>query len=199
MNYIETICMEDGCPKLLPLHAQRMEKTCQEVGIATPNLPDIQALCPPLLSSGLTKCRVVYGATGIIETSFSAYTPRRIDSLRLVTAPKELDYHLKMEDRSALNKLHNLRNGADEIIIVRDGLLTDTSYTNIILHINEDLLTPRLPLLKGVQRGQLLKEGVIQEADLKIEDLKRAKEIILINAMLPLHRAQRIEPSCVFL
>lgn len=195
MCYIETIRIEDGLPYLLALHQERMSRTCGEKGFPLPEIPCLTNLCPPELMCGMTKCRILYGKEGISDVSFSPYTPRQISSLRIVTAPADLDYHLKQADRSSLEALLMQKGEADEIIILRNGLLTDTSYTNLLLHIGGELLTPRVPLLEGVQRRYLLQSGQIRSADLQIEDLKKAEEILLINAMLPLGHTIRIHPS----
>lgn len=60
-----------------------------------------------------------------------AVCSREIRSLRLVAADDELDYHLKYADRSALARLLQRRDDCDEILIVRDGAITDTSYSNV--------------------------------------------------------------------
>ncbi len=39
MRYIETICICDGHPLLLPLHIRRMQRTAREKGFALPPLP----------------------------------------------------------------------------------------------------------------------------------------------------------------
>lgn len=195
MRYIETICICDGHPLLLPLHIRRMQRTAREKGFALPPLPDLAHLCPSALTSGTTKCRLLYNVEGIAEIDFTPYIPREINSLRIIEAPSELDYHLKYADRSALHRLLDQRGEADDVLIIRDGLLTDTSYTNLILRFGEQLLTPRRPLLEGVQRQHLLQAGIVHQADLRMEDLQRSDEILLINAMLPLERAIRIQPS----
>lgn len=199
MHYIETIRIEDGLPYLLPLHQERMIRTCNEMGFHFSEIPCLTDLCPPELMRGMTKCRILYGKDGISDVSFSTYTPRKISSLRIVTAPADMDYHLKQADRSSLEALLMQKGEADEIIILQNGLLTDTSYTNLLIRIGGELLTPRAPLLEGVQRRYLLQSGQIQPADLQIEDLKKAEEILLINAMLPLKHALRIHPSQIFL
>ena len=69
-----------------------------------------------------------YDGQGITLVRADEYCMRAISSLRLVTCD-DIDYAYKSADRSRLG----LRGNADEIIIVRNGLLTDTSYSNIAL------------------------------------------------------------------
>jgi len=44
-------------------------------------------------------------------------------------------------------------------------------------------VTPASPLLPGIKRNQLIKEGKLVEGKLKVTDLKRFKSCCLINAL----------------
>ena len=123
--------------------------------------------------------------------SYAPYHRRTIQSLRAVAAPA-LDYHLKWADRAALQALLALRGDADEIVIVNEeGLLTDSSYTNIALRQGNCWYTPRVPLLAGVQRAHLIAEGLLTPRDIPLAELSAYDRIALINAMMPW--AERIE------
>lgn len=185
--FIETIRVVGGEFRLLPLHQERMEATCREVfGCDAPGLP----LAPACASGDVLKCRVTYGRE-IQKIEYEPYTPRPVESLRIVEGARELDYHLKSADRTALLQLHGLRNGCDEVIIVRDGLLTDCTYANLLCHTSDGrLLTPSTPLLKGVMRRSLLDSGKVDAVELTAADLLpgnplRIVGVSLINAMLP--------------
>ena len=85
-----------------------------------------------------------------------------------------------------------MRGDADEIVIVNEeGLLTDSSYTNIALRQENRWYTPRVPLLAGVQRAHLIAEGVLTPRDIPLVTLSAYDRIALINAMMPW--AERIE------
>ncbi len=134
--------------------------------------------------NGLFKCRVIYG-NELSDASFSPYTPRIIRSLKLVHH-NTIDYAWKYEDRSALNDLLAQKAAADEIIIVKNGYLTDSSYSNLAFYDGTTWFTPENPLLKGIQREYLLQQGKLQTAPLRVEDLESFSQIALINAMLEL-------------
>ena len=44
--------------------------------------------------------------------------------------------------------------------------------------------TPRHPLLPGTKRAALLDKGMIQKADITLEDLRNANKVSLFNAMI---------------
>ncbi|RZD16057.1 MAG: hypothetical protein EVJ46_07655 [Candidatus Acididesulfobacter guangdongensis] len=74
-----------------------------------------------------------------------------------------------------------------DILIVKKGLITDTSYSNIILYDGKEWVTPESYLLNGVKRRYLLNECIIKEIKVRTADLKNFKKISLINAMLEPH------------
>lgn len=188
--FIETIRFADGVFHNLELHQQRMDRTCSEAfGTKAPSLV-LSAPGEDAQSRNMVfKCRVTY-SRNIEKIEFEPYTPHLPRSLRLVECDV-IDYHLKYADRSRLGELKTLAEGCDDILIVRNGLLTDTSYANIILHTPEGLLTPSVPLLAGVMRQRLIADGTISCAELSPSDLLpdnplRGYAVSIINAMLPL-------------
>lgn len=62
----------------------------------------------------------------------------------------------------------------DEIIIIKNGLVTGTSFTNIAIYKDGKWITPKHPLLLGTKRAALLEKGIIQEADITVDDLMKA-------------------------
>ena len=114
---------------------------------------------------------------------FAPYKMKEIHSLKVVE-DNNIDYTYKSTDRSALNALVAQKDDCDEIIIVKNGLITDTSFTTLALFDGNRWLTPKHPLLQGTKRAQLLEAGIIQEADLTPEDLRKAEKVSLFNAMI---------------
>ena len=205
MTYIETIRLENGRFHLLKLHQQRLTATVRELYACDIDVPDIRTALDSIGSipkNGTYKCRILYDTT-ICEIEFQAYQTRTVKSLKVIESDSSLDYHLKSSDRSALSVLASRKGSCDEIIIVRNGLITDTSYTNLVFHGKNGLYTPRQPLLKGVMRHYLLNKRTIQEIDLSPEDIAPANrlgitKVSLINAMLPLESAPVIPISEIY-
>ena len=79
---------------------------------------------------------------------------------------------------------NNTRDSNFDILIVKNGLITDTSYSNIILYDGKEWVTPESFLLNGVKRQHLLNKCIIKEMKVRTVDLKNFKKISLINAML---------------
>lgn len=108
---------------------------------------------------------------------------RQIHSLKVV-CDDDIEYNYKSTDRSRLNALVEKKGCCDEIVIIKNGLVTDTSFTNIAIYDGTSWLTPKHPLLAGTKRACLLDRGAIKEADITINDLMRAKRLRLFNAMI---------------
>ncbi len=181
--FIETMRIENGNIANLPFHINRMRQTTLEVFHTEPVLTPVNNLVIP---PGSQKCRIIYGRE-IKSIEFSNYHPRQIHTLQLVEASADLDYHLKYADRSQLTKLFEQRNDCDEILIIKDGLITDTSFSNIVLTDGQRFVTPTSYLLPGTMRAALLQSGAITATQIRPDDLHRYTHIALINAMLPLH------------
>ena len=89
----------------------------------------------------------------------------------------------KMKLRGDLDRLRKKQADCDEIIIVKNGLLTDAFYYNIVIENNDGLFTPKNPLLPGIMRSKLIQKHRIKVKDLNVMDLKLSKHIYLINAL----------------
>lgn len=137
---------------------------------------------PELADNNVYKCRVLYGPD-IDEVDVQLYIPRNLKTLKLIE-DNEIDYRFKYEDRSAFEKLMAQKGEADDILIVKNGCITDTSYSNIIFFDGSKWITPDTYLLNGTQRQRLLYEGKIIEERITPEDLHKFEMIKPINAML---------------
>ena len=66
------------------------------------------------------------------------------------------DYSLKYQDRSKLDRLFAMRGDRDEVLITINGIITDTSYSNVVLFDGSTWYTPEQPLLEGYTKGQTI-------------------------------------------
>jgi 4-amino-4-deoxychorismate lyase len=132
----------------------------------------------PVLNPEITyRCRFLY-STVVEQVEFIPYAPRIIQKLFLVCAD-ELAYNFKFANRSALENLkekHATENNSD-ILIVKNGLVTDVSYA---------------PLLKGTKRALYLERGILTEKKITPADLPKYQKARLINAMIDLETGNDI-------
>jgi len=185
MTYVETIRIKNGRVQNIRYHNDRCYNT-RVAAYETAKSVNLRRLItvPEPYKKGLVKCRVLYD-TQVREITYQHYTIKPMTSLQLVTAD-HATYEYKTVDRAQLTSLYNLRTGADDIIMVRNGLLTDTYYGNIALSDGEQWYTPTTPMLAGTRRQQLIDRGIVQLCDIKPADLAQYRYIAVINAMLPM-------------
>lgn len=181
-RFIESIQLKDGQLKHLSLHLKRMERTIQAYYHKS-ILFDKKVIekAAKDYSKGIFKCRIVY-TQQIEEITITPYQIRLIKSLQLVDS--QLDYTLKYEDRTTLNRLFQQRGHCDDVVIAKDGLITDGSYTNLAFFDGKNWFTPTTPLLKGIQREVLLTQGIIKERIIRKGDLLKFQKVKLFNAMM---------------
>ena len=115
--------------------------------------------------------------------SYSFYKPRKIDSIQKISA-NHISYIHKYEDRSELKRLYDQRGTHSEILIVKNGLVTDCFYYNVAFY-SDKWYTPEHPLLKGTMRAFLLEQKKIIPANILLEDIPSYSKICLFNALNP--------------
>jgi 4-amino-4-deoxychorismate lyase len=178
----ETIKVVNGMPQHLVWHERRMNAARKEVWPSVaPLIPGKEITVPLEFSTGLVRCNIHYGPE-IHRVSFAKEVERIIRSLKMVSC-SAIDYHLKYTDRSLLGSLFSLRGAADEVVIVKNGLISDTSVSNLIFFDGKNWFTPATPLLRGTCRNRLLAEGRLIEMDISPDDLGNFAGCKLINAM----------------
>ena len=179
--FIETIRIENGQIHNLPYHNRRMNQTRRTV-LSQRDVHDLNDYIRPVNYRERTKCRVEYDVD-IRNVEYAAYHFRPVSSLRLVI-DDEADYRYKSTDRSVLNRLFDLRETEDDVLIVRRGWLTDTYIFNVAFWKRKQWITPSPPLLAGTKRASLLDQGELVAGDIRPEDLPGYSRIRLFNAMI---------------
>lgn len=131
---------------------------------------------------GLYKCRILYDHH-TMETEFSPYQPRPVRTLKVVE-DDVIRYDFKFADRTDIDRLFARRGHCDDVLIIRDGRVTDCSFANIVFRKGEDWYTPASPLLKGTARQRLLEERNIQAREIFKYEIHSFGTFKIINAML---------------
>ena len=146
---------------------------------------DIRDLVSISIGMGMEmyKCRVTYDRM-IREVQVLPYQPRSVKSLK-ISEDSEIEYNYKYADRSRLEELLRMKGDCDDILIVKNGCVTDTSYSNIIFQSGDgSWITPDTPLLRGTMRQFLMEEGRISEQRIMLNDLACFSRARLINCMM---------------
>jgi 4-amino-4-deoxychorismate lyase len=111
------------------------------------------------------------------------YIKREIKTFKLIF-DDEISYGKKYLNRKNLDDLFSKKDNADEIIIIKNSVVTDTSIANIAIFYENNWLTSKNCLLNGTTKNRLLEEKFLIEKDITLDMLKNASKIALMNAMI---------------
>ena len=76
------------------------------------------------------------------------------------------------------------RDSCDEVIIVKNGIVTDTTIANIAIFYENLWITSTNCLLNGTTKARLIEEKKLIQKDITLEMLKKSTKIALMNAMI---------------
>jgi 4-amino-4-deoxychorismate lyase len=181
---VESIKVEDGKLLNINFHNERMNRTLYDL-FRKKSSADLEKIIevPQSALKGVFKCRVIYDEKNI-ESEFSPYSMRHIRSLKLVHDDC-ISYSYKYIDRTNITRLMDLREGCDDILIIKNGKVTDSSYANVIFrNIDGKWVTPSTFLLR-----------LITKTDISATDLHLYSEVRLINAMIGIEDSESIPVS----
>lgn len=180
-QFIESIKVEDKEIFLLDLHQKRVNQTFSHFG--KEDSIDLAKIYKNLQhdEDGLFKLRIAYDLDKKIRTQMIPYAIPEIQDFQLVEN-NSFDYSFKFEDRKELDKM-KMKAKAEEIIIVKNNHITDTSFSNILFLKGKDWFTPSTYLLNGVQRQYLLKHKKIKETEITLQNIKQFTHFQIINAL----------------
>lgn len=180
-QFIESIKVEDKQIFLLELHQKRVNQTFAHFG--KEGSIDLSKIFKNLDhdENGMFKLRLAYDLDKRVRTQMIPYAIPEIADFQLVEN-NSFDYSFKFEDRKELDKM-KMKSKAEEIIIVKNNHITDTSFSNILFLKGKEWLTPNSYLLNGVQRQNLLKQKKIKETEITLQNIKQFSHFQLINAM----------------
>ncbi len=179
-KYLETICVDGGEVQHMAYHQNRYEKTLEDE-----NSSHILTLHELIEApkNGKYRCRLLYGADGVCSISYHPYKKRVIQKLKLIEA-NCLEYAKKYANREALDALFLQRGACDDVLIVKNGFVTDTTIANVAFFDGAAWFTPRVPLLHGTTRARLIEKGFLEQKDILVEDIFEYSQMALMNAMI---------------
>lgn len=189
---LESIALEDGQHHLLPYHQKRIARAFQAFWPSAKPHQLEHILAQHLLpQKGLYKLRFLY-SEDTYQLEIHPYKPREIKSLAIQVLPATYQYTHKYTDRTVLTELKRLH-AADEVLFFRQGLLMDAYYYNVLVLKDQELFTPKDPLLQGCMRASLLDKEKIIPLTIDQTFLKQSEGVYLINALNPIHRAPFVQ------
>lgn len=192
MLFLESIKIVNRKFERLNYHQNRVNQTIKHFWAkSTPFSLKKNIVIPTVLDDKpVYKCRILYDKK-IRNVEFIHYETEKVTSLKLVEH-NEIDYQFKYADRTVIQTLFEQRERAEDILIVKNGLITDSSYCNVVFYDGKNWITPASPLLYGTRRAYLLEKGLIIEKKIRVEDIGLLEGLKLINAMIGLEDAELI-------
>lgn len=183
-QFLETIRILDSVPQHIDWHQRRVDATLRYFYPVHHHSWDLASCIdvPLEFQSGVVQCRIIYDAH-LFSIHYFHYPPGSIKSLKLVEAPPGIDYRYKYADRKILEDLYMQRGNADDILITKDGWITDTSIANISFQSHGRWYTPSIPLLAGTTWKRLVSSGILITCPVHSTQLKKFEVFNLFNAM----------------
>ena len=179
----ESCCILNGILQNPEFHSGRFLASFQKFYGKKPTYGLYDDIDLPLeYQSGRVKLRISYGKDDKQHT-LHHYEKQRVERLRLIY-DNGIDYELKFEDRSDLNQLYTKKGNCDDILIIKNRCVTDTSYANIAFFNGAKWFTPSTFLLAGTKRAALLKARQIEPVHITLDNLYDYRGYQLLNALL---------------
>jgi len=194
---VESLKLKNGVIQHISYHQKRLDRAIDELFPEAKKI-DLAGIIsiPEKCHSGVYKVRVLYGHS-VDKIEIEPYVFRKIQSLKIVYH-ESIDYHLKYSNRQILNELFALRGNCDDIIVIKNGFVTDSFAANLLFFDGEKWLTPETSLLKGTKRQFLLDQGIISEAEIRETDIRNYQKVGLINAMIDFEEMPMIPVIQIF-
>lgn len=183
MQFTEAIKIKEGKIHNLNYHQKRVNRTIDAFGLEEINLAEALTEIPDKAKQGLIKCRILY-SNQIESIEFIPYQFQPRERVVLISADN-LEYPFKYADREKLNAFQKNTN-FDDIIFIKNGLVTDSLSANLVFENKKGLFTPKSYLLAGTKRQSLLDQGIIQEIEISKNGITQFQKIRFINAMIDL-------------
>jgi len=180
-EFFETLRLLNGELCQVEFHLERVQKT-QEVFFTGAGF-EVNALYNAIKDypEGLFKVRVDYDSaiTGIRVDMYEIQPHRKLG----IVDAGDFSYPFKFADRDFFRETLNGCPDCDDVLFLKDGCVTDTTYCNIALFDGREWVTPATFLLPGTKRAALLHSGALRETRVTVHDLPGYQAIAFINAM----------------
>ncbi|MDO4250610.1 MAG: aminotransferase class IV family protein [Moraxella sp.] len=205
ITLIETMALVDGEVQQLAYHQRRYQQglffleKLNNIAI-NQRIIELSAVIgkhapPQTKDTGVVRCRVEYDGSEAVVT-YAAYHPKPIQRFKLVY-DDAIDYTYKYANRESLNALLAQKDECDEVIIIKNGFVSDCSIGNLLFFKDGRWYTPDTPLLQGVTRQRLLETGQITAISMPVGELTGYQKVMMINALNPFDISRALDIACV--
>lgn len=202
---LETMLWQpDGGIFLRDEHLTRLTASAQYFNIPLDLAAMKQALHPPPATRHPHKIRLLVAQDGRFTVETTPLADEALpDVVRVGLAQTPVHssniwlYH-KTTQRQVYAAARAERPDCDDVILVNErGELTEATIANIVLDLDGELVTPPVTagLLAGTMRDCLVKNGRLRAQTLTPADLRRCRQIYLINSVRKWRKATLIETS----
>jgi len=189
---IETLRLEDGRYPLLERHLARFAASARHLDLDLDPEEARRSLLRCAQESGRSPQRVrLLARGGAFEITVAPLPEGASDPRPVVLAARPVSrsdrrlFH-KTTDRAPYDTRRSEAPGAFDVLLWNEeGELTEFTIGNLVVELDGVQVTPprECGLLAGVMRAELLARGEVREAVLRVEDLRRATRLWLVNAV----------------
>src|SRR5699024_2600070 len=191
-SLLETFLLEDGTIFLKENHFSRLQCSAKyfNYNVNVANLNDIITDLQQTYSKGAWRIRLLLNKSGDITPEIFPLQKSAHSTVRLAKQPIDQNnvylYH-KTTERSMFDPHRDLlqENDLDILLWNQNGEITEFTIGNVVVEKEGKLITPPVEcgLLPGTFREQLLKDEVIIEEKIFLDDLDELSSIWLINSV----------------
>ncbi|WP_235531984.1 bifunctional chorismate-binding protein/class IV aminotransferase [Pelomonas sp. Root1237] len=190
---LETLRLEGGVAVRGDAHLARMQRTARHFGLRF-SLAEARAHLKAVAEAhaqGSWRLRLTGDAEGRLRHTLAAFTPMA-EPVLLVLADQPMptlgpsaEFLAHKTTRRELYAVDKPAEAFDVILWNEAGELTECSFGNLALRLDDQWLTPPLAagVLPGVLRAELLALGRLKEARLTRQDLARAEGLAFFNSL----------------
>ena len=137
------------------------------------------------------RCKIIYD-TKIKKIEIKPYKLNLVKTLKIVRSP--ITYPYKFVNRENIEKLLLKKDNFDDILIIKNDLIKDSSKANIAFYDGQRWFTPKEPLLYGTFREKLIQKGFLNPINILEKDIKKYEKFALMNALTGIYE---LDISCI--
>ena len=175
--FLETVLVKNGYAPFLHLHNRRMNLTRKKFSLG---LNPLEIKLPNIPDNNTYRLRIKYEKS-IESIELISYCQNK--KSRVVAVNSDISYSYKYVNRDVFDGLLAKYSEYDDLLIVKKGVVTDTTIANVAFFNGKKWLTPSNPLLKGTTRSRLIASGFLIPKRIKIGEIYSYSHIGFLNAL----------------